>query len=52
MGFACDQDLVPLAENSTFADIFDYVRYDNASSSPCPAGFRSVNVGKPLSMSP
>ena len=29
-------------------DIFDYVKYDNTSATPCPAGLSAVNTGSTL----
>lgn len=46
MGYACDSQLTPLADNTTFADIFDYVAYDGNATIPCPTGYTAVNVGQ------
>ena len=29
-------------------DIFEYVKYDNTSATPCPAGLKAVNTGSTL----
>ena len=46
MGPACDADIAPHIENTTFFDIFEWVPYNNQTEPPCPDGYEAVNAGK------
>jgi hypothetical protein len=48
MGYGCDTDYVPFADNTTFMDIFEYAKYDVNATTPCPAGLTAVNTGSVL----
>ena len=45
MGHACQADLLPHMDNTTFFDIFDWQPYDNTTAAGCPSDMLSVNTG-------